>query len=45
MLLPVFIQIASFLKLVMLPFFLPGAELEHIEAASEVITVYSPLSG
>lgn len=29
----------------MLPFFLQGAELEQIEAASEVITVYSPLSG
>lgn len=45
MLLAVFIYITSFLKLIMLSFFLPGAELEQIKAASEVITECNPLSG
>lgn len=31
----VFIQITNFLKLIMLSFFLPGAQLEQIEIASE----------
>lgn len=41
----VFIQITNLLKLIMLPFFLPGAELEQIEKASEVIPACNPLSG
>lgn len=41
----VFIQITNFLKLIMLSFFLPGAQLEQIEIASEVITVCNLMSG